>query len=67
MNKTKKARLLKVVMTDSDGQPCIYRNHYKCGDCGSTWTSDWSCMCDDDCPNCGSRHWTPVRSDDLEI
>jgi len=21
-------------------------------------------MCDDDCPNCGARHWSPVESDD---
>jgi hypothetical protein len=50
--------------TDSDGNPCIFRNYYKCGDCGYEWNNTWSCMCDDDCPDCGSRHWTPTHSED---
>ncbi len=40
-------------------------NHYRCGDCGETWDDEWSCMVDDDCPECRSRHWTPLESDDL--
>lgn len=42
-----------------------FRNHYRCGKCGTNWADEWSCMCDDDCPVCGARHWSPVRSDDL--
>jgi predicted nucleic acid-binding Zn-ribbon protein len=42
-----------------------FRNHYRCDDCGSTWTDEWSCMCDDDCPHCGARHMSPGESDDL--
>jgi len=42
-----------------------YRNHYRCGDCGTYWEDEWSCNCDDDCPRCGSRHWSPVDWDDL--
>lgn len=42
-----------------------FRNHYHCGDCGTDWEDEWSCCCDDDCPSCGSRHWSPVESDDL--
>jgi hypothetical protein len=42
-----------------------YRNHYHCGDCGTDWEDEWSCNCDDDCPSCGSRHWSPVDWDDL--
>ena len=42
-----------------------YLNHYHCGDCGTDWDDEWSCCCDDDCPECGSRHWSPVRSEDL--
>ncbi len=42
-----------------------YLNHYHCGDCGTDWDDEWSCCCDDDCPTCGSRHWSPVDSDDL--
>jgi predicted nucleic acid-binding Zn-ribbon protein len=42
-----------------------YRNHYHCGDCGTDWEDEWSCCCDDECPECGSRHWSPVESEDL--
>jgi hypothetical protein len=42
-----------------------FRNHYECGDCGASWSDEWSCCCDDDCPSCGSRHWSPHASDDL--
>lgn len=42
-----------------------YRNHYHCGKCGAEWEDEWSCCCDDDCPQCQSRHWSPVSSDDL--
>ena len=42
-----------------------YRNHYHCGDCGTDWEDEWSCGCDDECPNCGSGDWSPVESEDL--
>ena len=42
-----------------------FRNHYHCGDCGTDWHDEWSCCCDDQCPNCGSKNWSPVESDDL--
>lgn len=42
-----------------------YRNHYHCGGCGTDWEDEWSCCCDDECPECGSRHWSPVESEDL--
>lgn len=42
-----------------------FLNHYKCARCGSDWTDEWSCMCDDDCPHCGARHMSPTESDDL--
>ena len=42
-----------------------YRNYYECARCGSKWTDDWSCMCDDDCRRCGARHMTPYKSNDL--
>jgi predicted nucleic acid-binding Zn-ribbon protein len=40
-------------------------NYYTCARCGYTWTDEWSCMCDDDCPECGARHMSPHDSDDL--
>jgi hypothetical protein len=42
-----------------------YLNRYECDRCGSNWQGEWSCMCDDDCPQCGARHMSPVDSDDL--
>lgn len=42
-----------------------FRNHYLCPDCGHSWTDDWDSTCDDDCPNCGTRHISPHKSDDL--
>jgi hypothetical protein len=42
-----------------------YRNYYICERCDSTWTDEWSCMCDDDCRHCGARHMSPYNSDDL--
>ena len=42
-----------------------YRNHYHCGDCGTDWEDEWSCCCDDECPECGSGDWSPVESEDL--
>lgn len=42
-----------------------YRNHYHCGECGTDWEDEWSCCCDDECPECGSRNWSPYDSEDL--
>ena len=40
-------------------------NYYICERCDTPWTDEWSCTCDDDCPQCGSRHYSPFKSDDL--
>jgi hypothetical protein len=42
-----------------------YRNYYICERCDSKWTDEWSCMCDDDCRQCGARHMSPYNCDDL--
>lgn len=42
-----------------------YLNHYQCGKCGTDWSDEWSCCCDDDCPECGARYWSPYKSEDL--
>ena len=44
-----------------------FRNHYICTRCNDVWTDEWSCMSDDDCPNCGCRHLSPMHSDDLSV
>jgi hypothetical protein len=41
-----------------------FANHYVCEDCGCHWTDEWSCACDDECPECGSD-MSPVDSNDL--
>lgn len=42
--------------TDSDGEPCRFINKYKCDDGHDLveWEDQWSCACDDECPECGS-------------
>lgn len=41
-------------------------NFYRCGDCGHEWEDEWSATCDDDCPECGARHMTPYKSEDID-
>lgn len=47
---------------DTDGAPCGFVNHYSCTACGTSWTSQWSCMCNDRCPNC-DREIEPHKSE----
>ncbi len=42
-----------------------YLNKYECSECGTAWEDEWSCMCDDECPNCGASDHSPVDSDDI--
>ncbi|MGC2779733.1 MAG: hypothetical protein WA418_29250 [Bradyrhizobium sp.] len=42
-----------------------FLNVYRCERCKEIWTDEWSCMCDDECPNCGARDMSPFRSEDL--
>ena len=51
-------------MSDDD-ERVRFRNYYHCDDCGHEWQDEWSAMCDDDCPNCGARHWSPYKSEDV--
>ncbi len=37
-------------------------NHYEHDACGTEWTDDHSCACDDECPGCGASI-EPTRSD----
>src|SRR5262245_18388482 len=43
----------------------LFRNYYSCTECGCDWTDIWSAQCDDDYMNCGSRHMSPRKSDDV--
>ncbi len=42
-----------------------YNNKYSCGECGTQWEDQWSCTCDDECPNCGASDYSPTESEDL--
>ena len=48
---------------DPDCLPAIL-NHYHCDDCDVSWTDEWSCACDDACPECGAAI-TPEESETL--
>lgn len=42
-----------------------FLNTYQCERCDETWTGEWSCTCDDECPHCGFRDMSPLDSKDL--
>lgn len=42
-----------------------YRNIYECSACETPWEDEWSCACDDECPNCRSSDYSPVDTHDL--
>ena len=44
----------------------LFRNYYRCANCGGEWSDVWSAQCDDDCPHCGARHMSPYESEDVE-
>jgi predicted nucleic acid-binding Zn-ribbon protein len=41
----------------------LFRNFYRCDRCGHEWVDVWSATCDDDCPQCGCRHMSPLKSE----
>lgn len=46
----------------------LFTNHYRHDDCpvkpGVRWTDEWDCMCNDACPECGTKDIEPYRSED---
>jgi predicted Zn-ribbon and HTH transcriptional regulator len=36
-------------------------NFYECDECGYTWEDEWSCACNDTCPECGRREIEPYE------
>jgi hypothetical protein len=39
--------------SEPDCAPAL-RNFYHCDDCDVSWSDEWSCACDDECPQCGA-------------
>jgi hypothetical protein len=35
-----------------EGRAEWFEKYYECSECNTTWTDEWSCMCNDRCPNC---------------
>jgi hypothetical protein len=42
------------------------RNSYSCEKCGHEWTDEYPGSPDDDCDRCGSRHYQPWRTEELD-
>jgi DNA-directed RNA polymerase subunit RPC12/RpoP len=57
--------VIQISVVIGNGNMAWYRNHYVCARCDREWEDEWSCMCDDDCPNCGARHMSPYDADNL--
>jgi len=30
----------------------LFLNYYECSECGTKWTDEWDCQCNDRCPKC---------------
>ena len=43
-----------------------YMNHYECDRCSTHWHDEWSCKCDDKCPNCNAA-MCPDNSENLTV
>lgn len=54
MFQSTKASLTAMTEKYEDG-PDTYINHYECQGCDVEWSSEWDCMCNDKCPECGSE------------
>ncbi len=44
----------------------LFLNFYRCDRCSGEWVDVWSATCDDDCPQCGARHMSPYKSEDVK-
>lgn len=47
-----------------DEEEKTFLNKYRCDDCGVSWEDEWSCGCDDECPECG-KYFTPYESEEI--
>lgn len=67
---------------DTAGNPIVWENSYEHGDCESipdgssevpSWTMEWSCECEDECPECGTAieptqsRWIGPDDPDLRV
>lgn len=40
-------------------------NHYVCPNCDASWSDEWSCACNDECPYCSTSDIEPVESKEI--
>jgi len=57
-------RRLENEMSDEDEEETLWLNHYKCSHCGTEWSDEWSCQCNDRCPKCGAET-EPYQSEEI--
>jgi rubrerythrin len=43
-----------------------FLNHYHCAECNESWSDEWSCTSDDECPVCG-KDYEPESSEAIEF
>lgn len=54
----------KALPPDPEEGETMWRNRYVCPECKHEWEDEWPAQCDDDCPNCGTRHISPTESEE---
>lgn len=42
------------LLSESKKMVCVrwYEKYYVCPECATEWADEWSCLCNDRCPNC---------------
>jgi predicted nucleic acid-binding Zn-ribbon protein len=54
-----------IAVMNNDDVKLKWHNFYCCPQCGHQWEDDWDSQCDDDCPECGCRHISPYKSEEI--
>jgi predicted nucleic acid-binding Zn-ribbon protein len=50
---------------EEEEEPTKFLLHYRCYRCGHQWEDSWTSVVDDDCGECGARHCSPYKWEDL--
>jgi hypothetical protein len=50
---------------EEEEEPTKFLLHYRCYRCGHQWEDTWTSIVDDDCGECGARHCSPYKWEDL--
>jgi len=48
----------------SGDEPIRFRMTYE--HCGVEWQDNWSCACNSECPECGTKDIEPIKVTDLD-